>query len=82
MSQLTEEFYDFHAANPDVFAKFSEYAYELISRGCKKFSSDAILHRVRWHLKLNDHFTAHYARMWLAKNPKHPKFFELRKVTA
>jgi hypothetical protein len=53
----------------------------------ERYSSDAILHRIRWHyqvergmreFKCNDHWTAVLARWFLKQHPQNPKFFELR----
>lgn len=90
MNHLEEAFNEFHGENPRVYQLFCEYAQELIGRGYTRFSSDAILHRVRWRvevdeggkrMRLNDHWTAYYARLWLHDHPKQPRFFELRTIT-
>lgn len=71
----------------EVRELFDRLAHELIKRGWEHYSSDAILHRIRWHFhverglrdyKCNDHWTAYLARWWLKNNPNHPDFFELR----
>lgn len=71
----------------DVEALFERFALELIGRGFKHYSSDAILHRIRWHyhveqgdrdFKCNDHWTSHLARWFIARHPEHKEFFELR----
>lgn len=71
----------------DVCLKFESLALELFGLGFKRYSADAILHRIRWHwqvergdrgFKVNDHFTAPLARWFLARNPKAAGFFELR----
>lgn len=68
---------------------FEKLALELAGLGWKRYSADAILHRIRWHMhvergdrsfKCNDHFTAPLARWFLDRHPelKAVKFFELR----
>lgn len=84
-----QRFLEFHQANPHVYRLFCRFADELLARGFRRYSSDAILHRIRWHMHvettgadgfaLNDHFTAHYARLWLADHPGHGGFFEIRR---
>jgi len=84
-------FWRFHSANPRVYVLFCEYAQMLIERGFSHYSSDAILHRIRWHytvetkaedpFKLNDNHTAYYARLWLRDHPGHDNFFECRVIT-
>jgi hypothetical protein len=72
---------------PDVCALFEKLALELINDGWVHYSSDAILHRIRWHFqvergvrdfKCNDHWTAPLARWFLSCHPQYPEFFELR----
>lgn len=74
-----------------VCLKFESLALELHGLGFKKYSADAILHRLRWHhhvelgdaaFKLNDHWTAPLARWFMNRNPKAGKFFELRERAA
>jgi hypothetical protein len=75
----------------EVCALFERLALDLIKRGFTRYSADAILHQIRWttHMmrgdltfKANDHWTAPLARWFLAKHPKHGKFFELRERAA
>lgn len=74
-----------------VCLKFESLALGLVELGFKKYSADAILHRLRWHhhvelgdaaFKLNDHWTAPLARWFMNRNPKAGKFFELRERAA
>jgi hypothetical protein len=68
---------------------FDEIALDLISRGIERYSSDAILHRIRWHrqieqgdrsFKCNDNWTPTLARRFVEKHPQHARFFEFRKI--
>lgn len=74
-----------------VCLKFESLALELHAMGFKKYSADAILHRLRWHhhvelgdaaFKLNDHWTAPLARWFMNRNAKAGKFFEVRERAA
>lgn len=56
-----------------------------------RYSADAILHRIRWltnietsdaKFRVNDHWSAFYARMLLKDDPSFTGFFELRKAAA
>lgn len=86
--QIYRRFRAFHKANPQVWDLFQQFTNELIAQGYKRYSVDAVLHRVRWEVaiktrgdegvKLNNDFTPYYARMWLATHPQWPNFFELR----
>ncbi len=72
--QLRQDFDEFDAANPEVWKLFVMFAMEVLRAGHKRYSSDAILHRIRWHStievhggkpwKLNDHFTRYYSEKW------------------
>lgn len=71
----------------DVCVLFERLALEVWSKGYRHYSSDAILHRIRWsyHIergqrdfKCNDHWTATLARWFLLRHPKMEGFFELR----
>jgi hypothetical protein len=72
---------------PDVCELFEKLAMEVSRRGHKRYSSDAILHRIRWHFhidrgdmafKANNNWTAPLARWFLANHPELSGFFELR----
>lgn len=78
---------DLEGCPQDVADLFERIALELHRGGRKSFSSDAILHRIRWYhhvergndsFKCNDHWTAPLARWFLANHPECGKFFELR----
>ena len=72
---------------PDVCNLFERLALQIHGTGRKRYSADAILHRVRWHFdieknnrgfKANNNWTAPLARWFLAKHPECAGFFELR----
>jgi hypothetical protein len=87
---IQERFEAFHDANPRVFELFEMFALQLKEAGFERYSSDALLHRLRWHhdveirsvepFKLNDHFTSRYARLLAERRPEFTGFFETRKV--
>lgn len=71
----------------EVYQKFEELSLHLIRQGWRTYSSDAILHRIRWHMrvergqrdfKCNNNWTAPLARWFMAKHPQHVGFFETR----
>jgi len=89
MNEIEQRFQQFHADNPQVYELFDRFTREVIRRGYKRFSSDAILHRIRWEtsvvttdrqFKINDHYTAYYARLWMQNNPQYDGFFSLRSI--
>lgn len=93
-----------HGAAPDLFNRiaaprppdipaevcdlFEKFALQIIAAGHARYSSDAILHRIRWHeqierrrsdFKCNNNWTAPLARWFIAKHPAHANFFATRK---
>lgn len=71
----------------DVATLFERLALQVAKAGHERYSADAILHRIRWHMhiergnrefKCNDHWTSQLSRWFLAKHPEMPKFFETR----
>lgn len=71
----------------DVAVLFDRLALEIIKLGHKRYSADAILHRIRWHyhiekgdldFKCNNNWTSKLSRWFLARHPTHSQFFEIR----
>jgi hypothetical protein len=84
--KITFEQYDIQ--NPTVWELFKQFTFETIHAGRNRFSADSILHRIRWetavktkdvHFKINNNFSADYARKFTAQFPQYKEFFELRK---
>ncbi len=88
---IQDAFEAFHAENPHIFTLFCRYAEQARDAGHRRYSADALLHRLRWHLsveivatqgdggfKLNDHFTSRYARKLMQEDARFAGFFELR----
>ena len=48
MTELGTRFAAFDKANPHIGRMFDAITLSLIEKGCKRYSADAILHRVRW----------------------------------
>ena len=81
-------FAEFDLAHPEVWALYKKYTFELIRRGFDHHSSDFVLHRVRWEtasvlddessIKINNNWSAFYARKFRDEHPKHADFFRLR----
>jgi hypothetical protein len=69
-----------------VWELFKRFTAEAFLSGLKSYSADAICHRIRWHsdvevkgdLKLNNNFTAFFARLYMVKFPDRDGFFNLR----
>ena len=47
---ITEAFNDFDEANPNVYKKFVELAFEAIKKGKQKLSFKLMLNRIRWDI--------------------------------
>lgn len=85
---IDERFAKFHGENPHVWQMFVRFAFELIARGRKRYSADAIAHRIRWEMafattgedfKLNNDYSQAYARLFAEAYPEHRDFFEMRR---
>jgi hypothetical protein len=89
---IAERFAAWIEANPHAFELFRQFALEAMAAGQRRFSADAIVQRIRWHMavemvrtdglpfKINDHYSAHLARMLIESDPRFIGFFELRQL--
>ena len=77
----------FHAENPDVYRELRRLALDLYGMGRIRYGMKGLFEVVRWHramattdedFKLNNNYTAFYARLLMADEPRLGKFFELR----
>ncbi|WP_213287550.1 hypothetical protein [Bradyrhizobium sp. sGM-13] len=74
----------------DVAALFERLSLQLWNKGHRRFSADAILHRIRWEFtverdgewKCNNNHTSVLARWFLAKHLDKAGFFETREKRA
>jgi len=80
-------FESYDAENPEIWSAFKEFTFQLIDRGVKHYGAKAIFEAIRYHItiekrdgdfKLNNNFTANYARKFLTLFPRHAGFFEIR----
>ncbi len=76
-----------HIIPKDVLRLFERTSLQVNKAGYARYSSDAILHRIRWHMqiergqrdfKCNNNWTAPLARWFLERHPELEGFFELR----
>lgn len=84
---MERRFAQYHHDNPHVYVLFKKYALQVAQRGHPRFSAKAVFERLRWHLlfetkgdvfKLNNNYTAYYARMLMQKEPRFKDFFRVR----
>lgn len=84
-------FRKFDRENPEIYRLFLKYAfYMLRNKNMDKISSKLIINRIRWEIyvetktedpyRINDAFTAHYARKFIKEYPHLEKHFELRRI--
>lgn len=85
---LEAQFDEFHAANPHVYEEFARFTREAIAAGRKRIGAKLIFERLRWHteietrgedFKVNNNYSAFYARLWMRNNPGHGDVFATRK---
>jgi hypothetical protein len=89
---LTQKFWDFDKANPHVYRRLVSLARRAKIRGIRHYSVDALFHILRWEIaiktrgeeefRLNNNFTAFYARLISDREPDLKDFFTLRERRA
>lgn len=89
---IREAFEEFHAANPHVYRLFKRYAHKafLAQKCAGHFGAKAVWERIRWELnietdstdefKLNNNYTAYYARLYMSDFPAAVGFFRTREI--
>jgi len=83
------EFWEWHKANPAVWAHFERFALEAVARGRKNISHWLIINRIRWEVnvmttgeefKISNDYIAFYARLWRARYPQHKNLFTIKRM--
>jgi len=88
--ELRRECQEYHDKHPEVWELFVDYAMQKWELGYQRFSSMAVIQRIRWettagadapHLKINDHHATFYGRRFNKMFPHiaEGKFFRTRK---
>ncbi len=88
---IFQSFKGFHNANTHIYDKFAELVTQAVDANKKKISSKLIINKIRWDMymsttddgtgyKINDAYTAWYARLYIRRNPHHKELFETRKI--
>lgn len=84
-----KSFEEYHKENPEVWKAFLNTTLNTINRGFENYSAKGIFEIIRWHrggetksdgFKVNNNYTADYARMFARLFPKHKDFFRTRKI--
>ena len=83
------DFRAYDEAHPEVWRLFCRFTLDRIALGFEHYSSDAILHRIRWEtdagvaggedIKINNNWTSFYARKFHRMHPQHRGFFRTRR---
>jgi hypothetical protein len=88
-----EAFQRFHAENPHVYERLKRLAFRLKVRGVERYGMKALWEVLRYEeavattapagsYRLNNNFTARYARLLMELEPDLHGFFELRERRA
>lgn len=87
---LEDQFWEFHEANPAVFAELRRLALELKERGRAHYGIKSLIEVLRWHraittteeeYKINNNWAPFYSRLLMEKEPALEGFFEVRVQT-
>lgn len=81
---MTFEQYD--NENPQIWQAFIFYTMETIGKGFSNYSSRGVFEIIRWHsgvtgkgiFKVNNNFSADYAKKFMKEFPQHDGFFRIR----
>lgn len=87
--EMRQQVTDFHRRHPEVWELFVKFTFEMIRRGYKNYSVNAIFERIRWEkdsiggdgvtsFKLNNNYRAFYSRRFMRVYPEHEGFFRTR----
>ena len=89
---ISERFEQFHADNPRVYATLLRLAHEWVDVfGHRKVGMKALFEVARWQIslatsdpdfKLNNNYTAYYARLLMREHPALDGLFDLRRSEA
>ena len=86
--QLSLECEKFHIQHPEVWRMFCRFTFEKINAGFEHYSAKGVFERIRWespagadgllHFKLNNNYSAFYARRFMNLYKDSAGFFQLR----
>lgn len=87
--QMRVECQAFHNEHPEVWRLFVTFTFEKINLGFKHYSSTGVFERIRWEtdvpdvdgkstFKINNNYSAFYARRFMRVHSKYEGFFRLR----
>lgn len=80
-------FDEYDRANPQIYESFRRFALQVIGAGRRRFGAKAVMERIRWDtlisakddgFKINNNYTADYARKFIAEFPEYAEVFATR----
>lgn len=86
----TKTFEQYDKENPQIWEAFEKLTIDRIYKGFKNYSSKSIFEAVRWHtatpggndeFKINNNYTAGYARKFMKVYPEYEGFFRIRNAS-
>ena len=84
---IQERFERFHEQHPEVYVELARLAREARSRGVRRLGIRLLWERLRWQMLIDhpvgeysfdDHFTSHYSRLLMQREPDLSGMFETR----
>ena len=92
LEEMREQVTAYHKKHPEVWTMFEDFAFQMIERGYRNYSVNAIFERIRWEkdaggdgitqFKIGNNYRAFYARRFMRKYPEHEGFFRTREQTS
>jgi hypothetical protein len=88
-NKLKMKWWEFHKDNPQIYQLLEKFTMQVIRRGFKNYSINAIFERIRWHtdiettdpsFKLSNNHRAYYARYFHAQHPEYSDFFRTKEL--
>lgn len=92
LDELKEHFEAYDQKYPEFWRMFQEFTFQMIRRGKKNYSVNAIFERIRWEkdvggdgileFKINNNHRPFYSRKFIEAYPQYKNFFRTRKQTS
>jgi len=89
-SRLEAAFEEFDRETPHIYEAFCRFTFEAIRAGRERLGAKLIWERIRWftaiestpegEYRLNNNWTAYYARKFMQDHPEHDGLFATRSV--
>ncbi len=89
-TKLEAAFEEFHQSNPKIWDLFCKFCLEAANAGRKRLGAKAVMERLRWEtfiakdskeeVKINNSYTAYYARKFVMAYPEYDELFTMRKI--